>query len=189
MAKRSRVEKGHQAFALPFPSSSSPPWEERRPKQIVVMSRQIAYETLNTLILQRNRPIGKRIYEEELKGENRAEFQQYRFDAFNHCLLDIAFCRSLRQSGQLKNIWILDQILGKFPLHGGEMLPKVCQFRRIIGLSLIEAEIDLVIKDHFVPTIFNTFFRIPSPFVWIRNPLYENRIMGPRQFCRCRWQI
>ena len=38
------------------------------------MSRQIAYETLNTLILQRNRPIGERIYEEELKGENRAEY-------------------------------------------------------------------------------------------------------------------
>ena len=43
-------------------------------KQIVVMSRQIAYETLNTLILQRNWLIGKRIYEEELKGENRAEY-------------------------------------------------------------------------------------------------------------------
>lgn len=38
------------------------------------MSRQIAYETLNTLILQRNWLIGKRIYEEELKGENRAEY-------------------------------------------------------------------------------------------------------------------
>ena len=74
MAKRSRVEKGHQAFALPFPSSSSPPREERRPKQIVVMSRQIAYETLNTLILRENWLIGKRIYEEELKGENRAEY-------------------------------------------------------------------------------------------------------------------
>ena len=43
-------------------------------KQIVIMSRQIAYETLNTLILQRNWLIGKRIYEEELKGENRAEY-------------------------------------------------------------------------------------------------------------------
>lgn len=38
------------------------------------MSRQVAYETLNTLILQRNWLIGKRIFEEELKGENRAEY-------------------------------------------------------------------------------------------------------------------
>ena len=33
-----------------------------------------SFETLNTLILQRDWLIGKRIYEEELKGENRAEY-------------------------------------------------------------------------------------------------------------------
>ena len=43
-------------------------------KQIVIVSRQVAYETVNALILRRNWLIGKRIYEEELKGENRAEY-------------------------------------------------------------------------------------------------------------------
>ena len=43
-------------------------------KQIVIVSRQIAHRAVNVLLLQRNWLIGKRIYEEELKGENRAEY-------------------------------------------------------------------------------------------------------------------
>ena len=43
-------------------------------KQIVVLSRQTAYRAVNILLLQRNWLIGKRICEEELKGENRAEY-------------------------------------------------------------------------------------------------------------------
>lgn len=43
-------------------------------KQIVIASRQITYEAINTLILRRNWLIGKRIFEEELKGEDRAEY-------------------------------------------------------------------------------------------------------------------
>ncbi len=43
-------------------------------KRIVIASRQTAYRTVNILLLQRNWLIGKRIYEEELKGENRAEY-------------------------------------------------------------------------------------------------------------------
>ena len=43
-------------------------------KTIVRTSRQIAFRAINVLLLQRNWMIGKRIYEEELKGENRAEY-------------------------------------------------------------------------------------------------------------------
>lgn len=43
-------------------------------KRIVVASRKAAHQTVNVLLLQRNWLIGKRIYEEELKGDNRAEY-------------------------------------------------------------------------------------------------------------------
>ncbi len=43
-------------------------------KQIVAASRKTAYHKLNELVLQRNWLIGKRIYEEELKGEDRAKY-------------------------------------------------------------------------------------------------------------------
>ena len=43
-------------------------------KKIVVASRKAAYRAVNVLLLQRNWLIGKRIYEEELKGDNRAEY-------------------------------------------------------------------------------------------------------------------
>jgi hypothetical protein len=43
-------------------------------KKIVIASRKAAYRAVNVLLLQRNWLIGKRIYEEELKGDNRAEY-------------------------------------------------------------------------------------------------------------------
>ena len=43
-------------------------------KRIVVASRQTAYRAVNVLLIQRNWLIGRRIYEEELKGDNRAEY-------------------------------------------------------------------------------------------------------------------
>ena len=43
-------------------------------KAIINVSRSVAYQTLNLLMLQRNWMIGKRICEEELKGGNRAEY-------------------------------------------------------------------------------------------------------------------
>lgn len=43
-------------------------------KAIIRASRHVVYQAVNTLLVQRNWMIGKRIYEEELKGENRAEY-------------------------------------------------------------------------------------------------------------------
>ena len=43
-------------------------------KRIVIASRQTAYRAIDVLLVQRNWLIGKRIHEEELKGDNRAEY-------------------------------------------------------------------------------------------------------------------
>ena len=43
-------------------------------KRIVVESRQTTYRAVNAFLIQRNWLIGKRIFEEELKGDKRAEY-------------------------------------------------------------------------------------------------------------------
>ena len=43
-------------------------------KSIIESAQQFAYGTVNYAIIQRNWLLGKRIAEEELKGENRAEY-------------------------------------------------------------------------------------------------------------------
>lgn len=43
-------------------------------QNIIEVSQQEAYRTVNTILIQRNWFIGYRIAEEEMKGENRAEY-------------------------------------------------------------------------------------------------------------------
>lgn len=43
-------------------------------KQIIETSRQQAYSSINVLMVRRNWYLGKRIVEEELRGESRAEY-------------------------------------------------------------------------------------------------------------------
>ena len=47
---------------------------EKDIKEIVKSTRNLAYQAVNVALIQRNWLIGKRIYEEELKGENRAKY-------------------------------------------------------------------------------------------------------------------
>ena len=43
-------------------------------RKIIEMSRNVAYQAVNIVLLKRNWLIGKRIYNEELNGNNRAEY-------------------------------------------------------------------------------------------------------------------
>ncbi len=41
---------------------------------IIESAKDISYRAVNTVLIQRNWLLGKRIYEEQLKGEDRAEY-------------------------------------------------------------------------------------------------------------------